>query len=593
VWVLAATTATLLLWGTDARCLNDCSQHGLCSGPGPEGYCICEGGFLQDDCSQRLCPKGDDPMTTDQEYRQISIMTGAMEGYLSGHFDFTFMGHTVGLEANADAQACKYALEALPTVASVDCERGAVDSQGGATYTVTFLEWPVYPQDNNLFSHDGNPPLSYFSCSADSVEGADFPACAIDDVGERFNIREYDLCSNHGECNEASGDCKCSRGWRGPACDDNMDAADTEFLYAEGPFFSGALSRLRAHRGTSDDYSFLRAEAGDGKTPVLTLAGSGDLFLHQGDLSVDRGSLVVADGDVEVEEGDLRIGNGALEVVASAASHGLAVALAEGGTDGGFAHGALLSVSAPEAESVRFGGAGAFDSFGDSGSLLGKDLSSSFFDYVLVGPNRSDASELTSARDRAEARRADGFFRIDQLGTAHFGGRVGRGGVHVREGDLAVGTGNLNVSRGDGVFGGAVRVFGRGGASVENGPLAVRNGNGLVQSPSRTQPALAVLAAPAPLPPSAAAERRARVRARARRCCARAGATRRAARARRRGTSRGRSIRSSSPRRSSSRWARTGRCSWGAAAWTWSPAAWTCAAAGCAWRAAAWRSTAA
>lgn len=255
----------LLRWhAAEARCLNDCSQHGLCSGPGPEGYCICEGGYVQDDCSEQLCYKGDDPGTTDQEYRQVTIMTGAMEGYLSGYFDFTFMGHTVGLDANANDIACKHSIEALPTVGEVECERGAVDAQGGSTYTVTFLKFPARPHDNNLFSHEGNPPISFFSCGSENIAGADFPACAVEDYGERFNIREYVECSNHGSCDQRTGACKCDRGWKGEACDDNVDGDDTQFLYAEGPFFTGAVSRLRAHRSASADFDYLVAESKDG-----------------------------------------------------------------------------------------------------------------------------------------------------------------------------------------------------------------------------------------------------------------------------------------------------------------------------------------
>ena len=189
-----ASVLVLVLGATDvaARCPNDCSQHGLCSGPGPDSYCICEGGYVNDDCSDKLCPKGDDPNTVDQDYRQITIMTGAMEGYISGHFDFTFMGYTVGLDADADDTACKHTLEALPTVEEVECTRGPVDTQGGSTYTVTFLKFPMIPQDNNLFAHDGNPPLTFFSCSADSIEGADFPACAVDDFGRGAGLGEED-----------------------------------------------------------------------------------------------------------------------------------------------------------------------------------------------------------------------------------------------------------------------------------------------------------------------------------------------------------------------------------------------------------------
>jgi hypothetical protein len=77
----------------------------------------------------------------------------------------------------------------------------------GTTFTVTFLEWPRgAPPDNNLYSHDGAPPLGFFKCAAAAVTGATEPTCRVDDYGEtdaRF-LKEYKSCSNHGECNPVS-----------------------------------------------------------------------------------------------------------------------------------------------------------------------------------------------------------------------------------------------------------------------------------------------------------------------------------------------------------------------------------------------------
>lgn len=33
-----------------AKCPNWCSQHGVCTGPGDDAFCICEMGFQGDDC---------------------------------------------------------------------------------------------------------------------------------------------------------------------------------------------------------------------------------------------------------------------------------------------------------------------------------------------------------------------------------------------------------------------------------------------------------------------------------------------------------------------------------------------------------------
>lgn len=74
---------------------------------GTDSFCICEPGYTTDNCAVRICPKGDDPMTEDQRHRQITITTGAQEGTLGGNFDFTFMGHTVGFDAQPTITSLK------------------------------------------------------------------------------------------------------------------------------------------------------------------------------------------------------------------------------------------------------------------------------------------------------------------------------------------------------------------------------------------------------------------------------------------------------------------------------------------------------
>ena len=97
-------------------------------------------------------------------------------------------------------------------------------------------------------------------------------------------MKEYVECSNHGYCNRdgPSPSCVCARGWKGVACDDNSDAADHTFLYADGPFFTGSVLRMRSHRSPSSEFDLMRAETGDGSLPYLTLDGVGDMTLHQG-----------------------------------------------------------------------------------------------------------------------------------------------------------------------------------------------------------------------------------------------------------------------------------------------------------------------
>ncbi|CAN0348582.1 unnamed protein product, partial [Phaeothamnion confervicola] len=151
-----------------AVCPNWCSQHGICTGPHEDAFCICEMGFAGDGCGLRLCPKGDDPLTTGQGVRTVRLTTGAAAGRLAGTVALTFNGETARFPADAallPADALASIVASLPNVARASAQRGATDAaSGGAAYTIALEAFPVVPWENNLYSHDGNPPLSAFSC---------------------------------------------------------------------------------------------------------------------------------------------------------------------------------------------------------------------------------------------------------------------------------------------------------------------------------------------------------------------------------------------------------------------------------------------
>jgi hypothetical protein len=138
--------------------------------------CVCDTGFTGPDCSYRICPKGDDPMTTPQNYRQIILTTGATSGFLTGFWKFGFLGETIRISANASnytAVQCDQDFESLPNVEEVTCTRTPQNNGNlGANYTITFKRFPVLPHENNIFSHSGNPALLDFSCDASELTTA-------------------------------------------------------------------------------------------------------------------------------------------------------------------------------------------------------------------------------------------------------------------------------------------------------------------------------------------------------------------------------------------------------------------------------------
>ena len=75
----------------NARCINWCNQRGICTSPDESGICDCTIGYSNDDCSTKLCPKGYDPLTIDENpnRRMISLTTGVSSGMMRGYLVFT------------------------------------------------------------------------------------------------------------------------------------------------------------------------------------------------------------------------------------------------------------------------------------------------------------------------------------------------------------------------------------------------------------------------------------------------------------------------------------------------------------------------
>ena len=94
------------------------------------------------------------------------------------------------------------------------------------TYVVTFVSWPTYPAQNNVFEHDGNPPLSSFTCDVSKVEtigGGGKAVCSIEDVVSE-HVKPYTACAGRGECDFQFGTCECYEHFEGAACHKSLAA---------------------------------------------------------------------------------------------------------------------------------------------------------------------------------------------------------------------------------------------------------------------------------------------------------------------------------------------------------------------------------
>jgi hypothetical protein len=193
--------------------------------------CICDWGTMGPECGTRMCPKGFDPLKTSAVfYREINVTTNAtaVGAALNGTFVMTFDGFSFEFDANAtlfDDAACELAWKSLDNVEQVTCRRGGVNAAWGATYNIQFLAWPAIPMQNNVFHHEGNPPLSSFTCDASNVMAWPDAAalCQVEDV-VNSDIYEYQFCSGRGTCDFTTGSCSCYTNFEGVACGSSVTA---------------------------------------------------------------------------------------------------------------------------------------------------------------------------------------------------------------------------------------------------------------------------------------------------------------------------------------------------------------------------------
>jgi len=153
-------------------------------------------GFTGADCSLKLCPKGDDPMTESQSSRAIILSLTADSGEIAGSLDLSFLGETISFEADASSSSssiCETSFESFENVGDVSCVQSTPDANQGANYTITFNSWPEYPHENNVFSHNGNPGISLFSCDKTGLTSGSGVDCEFYN-SVSANTKEYTTC---------------------------------------------------------------------------------------------------------------------------------------------------------------------------------------------------------------------------------------------------------------------------------------------------------------------------------------------------------------------------------------------------------------
>ena len=146
--------------------------------------CECDEGFFGSDCSLKMCPKGDDPLTINQEYRSIRVhvRTKNARYELGGSLGLRFQGETVFFPLEYMLTTYTFCNEMFAfkgKFGHVACLQ-ATRTYQYFTFDLNFYSWPVYPRENNLYSHDGNPNRFEFSC--DATYATETTTCQFEDL---------------------------------------------------------------------------------------------------------------------------------------------------------------------------------------------------------------------------------------------------------------------------------------------------------------------------------------------------------------------------------------------------------------------------
>ena len=175
--------------------------------------CICDKGYEGYDCSQRTCPRGDDPLTgsplsAQLQYNEIQLLECKAT---FGTFTLTFMGHTTA-PISADATVAEFT-EALSKLDSLK------QSGSGNKIQVQWLSsaTTVCTSDGNdiqitFLQNFGDLPLIIPNGSnLGHIDASEVPLVTNQKL--ITGDKESDECSNRGTCTHSSGMCYCLEDW--------------------------------------------------------------------------------------------------------------------------------------------------------------------------------------------------------------------------------------------------------------------------------------------------------------------------------------------------------------------------------------------
>ena len=137
-----------------------------------------------------MCPKGDDPYSMNQEYSSINLAIRKSSGTaFSGTIGIEFQNEVLLLSLTTAVltDGCTAAFASSSKFSSVLCSC----TKSLAVFwqcDIVFQAWPVLPTDNNLFTHEGNPKSSEFSCDISNAEPSDV-YCTFSDTDSNADLK--------------------------------------------------------------------------------------------------------------------------------------------------------------------------------------------------------------------------------------------------------------------------------------------------------------------------------------------------------------------------------------------------------------------
>jgi len=224
-------------------CPNGCSGHGTCELmdelAGANGFsftswegkkhqvCKCDPYWEGVDCSERMCPRGDDPLTVsnsqnDVQSITISTGTGSFTLQYSDKFGALWTTRPINFVAARAAKDIEIALNGLPneviqgvTVTDETVTPGTAPFIFKVEFSNKYNSGPQTLLTCNTGGCDAAGCQPFYAGFTGGCTVAHYVVNTVDLVGNT----EDAVCSNRGNCDKTTGQCSCHNGYYGEACE--------------------------------------------------------------------------------------------------------------------------------------------------------------------------------------------------------------------------------------------------------------------------------------------------------------------------------------------------------------------------------------